>query len=130
MYFNRSNAAQNPSAAQGDEVFQKRNDPLTDLDFDSKIVDFSDVPSDTILNAVFVIKNTGDKPLIIYNVNPDCSCTGYSLSKYNIAVADTASLTLMVDTKNKHGQNVLNTTIKANTDKGLYNLRVKANVIK
>lgn len=37
--------------------------PLTTLRFDTRTVDFGNVPSDTLLEARFVLRNTGDYPL-------------------------------------------------------------------
>lgn len=54
----------------------KTNDtPLTTFSLANDIIDAGDVKQDVPAEAVFEIKNTGSKNLVIDNVAPDCHCT-------------------------------------------------------
>lgn len=102
--------------------------PLTSMEFRERVVDFGRVSADTLLCATFVARNTGAKPLVIYYVNPDCSCTGYTLSKPVVQPGDTLSIVLKLDTRHKSGLHRLYTIVRANTEDQLYRLMLKAEV--
>lgn len=42
---------------------------------DSTFKDLGDVKMGQVVEIPFIVKNTGDKPLIISSVNPGCGCT-------------------------------------------------------
>lgn len=95
---------------------------------DTQTVDFGNVPSDTLLEVRFVLRNTGDYPLVVYYVNPDCSCTGYTLSKPVARPGDTLSIALRLSTRHKIGRQKLYTVVRANTAEQMYRLLLKADV--
>lgn len=103
--------------------------PTANLFFSNKIVDFGIVPADTILEAHYMLYNVSDNLLKIENVNPDCSCTEYRLSKNIIQPNDSAMLTLILNTNNKVGKYELKTILKANTPGKMYILKMKANIL-
>lgn len=109
-------------AAAGDTT------PLATLRFDTRTIDFGNVPSDTLLATRFVLRNTGDYPLVVYYVNPDCSCTGYTLSKPVARPGDTLSIALRLSTRHKIGRQKLYTVVRANTAEQMYRLLLKADV--
>ena len=82
-----------------------------------------------VLYAKYFFKNIGKNNLIIKYVNPDCICTGYSLSNDTISPGDSAYIELQFKTENKLGQQKIFTTVSANTDTKMYALIFKANVI-
>lgn len=104
--------------------------PLSTLSIEKNAVDFGNVSGDTILSAQFILHNESLNPLIIEYVNPDCSCTNYSISKYRIESKDTATVHLNVDTRNKAGSQVLRSVIKANIKEEMYMLTLRFNVIR
>ncbi|MDD4033177.1 MAG: DUF1573 domain-containing protein [Bacteroidales bacterium] len=104
--------------------------PLSALSINKNTVNFGDISGDTVLSAQFILHNESLNPLIIEYVNPDCSCTNYSISKYRIESKDTATVHLNVDTRNKAGSQVLRSVIKANTREEMYMLTVRFNVIR
>lgn len=109
-------------------MVQKDTIPMSNLAFSLKKVSFGKVPDDTILKAKFLLYNTGEAPLKIINVNPECSCTDYQLSKSEIIVGDSALLTICVNTQNKYGKQEIRTVLKANTPESMYLLTVLADV--
>ena len=53
----------------------KEKDPLTDVIISSPTLKVGEVKKGTIIKHDFSILNVGDKPLIIYDIIPDCTCT-------------------------------------------------------
>jgi hypothetical protein len=109
---------------------EEYTNPLTTIAFDEKLIDAGDLPADTTIYQAYVLRNTGDKPLIVYNVAPDCNCTDYSLSQKIALPGDSITVNLTVEMKNKKtGMFMVNTVVKVNTEKQLYLLRLNGNVI-
>ncbi len=118
-----------PVSSQFEEETQVP-EALTSMSVDKYRVDFGDVVGDTLLQAKFTLRNSGENDLVIHYVNPDCHCTGYSLSKNVIAPSDTASLVLKFDTAGKVYEQKIVTTLSANTPDQMYRFTIKANVIR
>jgi hypothetical protein len=62
---------------------------------DKSAFDFGKVVEDQALAHTFIIKNTGEAPLIIEDVDPDCACTVPQFDK-RIAPGDTGEITLTI----------------------------------
>lgn len=101
---------------------------VAELKFLEKKIDFGSVPNDTVLTGKYDFVNPSRDTLIITSVNPDCTCTGYMLSREKIPPNDTGYITLKVSTRHKSGAVVLYSTISANTPTRLYSLKMMANV--
>lgn len=101
---------------------------ITTVKFSTKKVDFGIVPADTVLKAIFILHNTGEQCLKIESVNPDCSCTDYLLSKEIVEVGDSALLALIYNTKDKIGEQELQTIVKMNTREKFYKITLKADI--
>lgn len=85
-------------------------------------------PNQTV-QGQYALYNHGQKPLEIEYVNPDCSCTGFSLSKKLIAPGDSSLLLLNMSTKDKEGVVQVHATISANTATRLYQVTLAAIVL-
>ncbi|ALO15359.1 hypothetical protein L21SP5_01717 [Salinivirga cyanobacteriivorans] len=96
--------------------------------FKNKYQDFGVLPQDTTVSAEFYFKNTGKNKLIVDYVNPDCTCTGYEVSKDTIAVGDSAFIRLDFNTKHKYGKQKIYTIVSMNTQEELYKLMFTADV--
>ncbi len=94
----------------------------------NKVFDFGTVKSDTLLKARYYLINRGKTGIKINYVNPECSCTGYSVSNYHIKPNDSVYVDLTFDTKHKHGEQKIYTIISAETKTKMYKLTLKANV--
>jgi hypothetical protein len=81
------------------------------------------------LTARYPFVNIGSKLLTISEINPDCTCTGYYLSKKTIHPGDSAYILLKYSTRGKFGESKVYATVSANTRTRLYSLEVVANVI-
>ncbi len=87
------------------------------------------VKRDRVVEGRYIIRNTGKKNLEIEYINPDCTCTGFSLSKNRISPEDSALLILKMSTKDKEGEVQIHATISANTSTRLYQVSLVANVL-
>lgn len=68
------------------------------ITFDKTIVDYGTIKKGSDGNREFVVKNTGDKPLIISNVKPACGCTTPTWTKEPIAPGKTGRISVHYNT--------------------------------
>ena len=110
--------------------FYKKKNVLTSVFIDDKMINVGELSSDTLISRNYIMKNIGIDTLYIYSVNPDCNCTGYSLSSNFALPGDSIIINIAVDTrKKKKGRFMLNTVVEANTDKRFYKLRLSGTVL-
>lgn len=109
-------------------VIAEKKHELTSLRFENKVVDIGEISDDTTINADYIFRNTGNKPLFIYNVNPNCICTAHMLSKKAVAPNDTGKLTLIFNSKDKYGEQIIYSTLEANTMDKLYRVILKTKI--
>lgn len=72
------------------------------ITFDQTTLDYGTLKPGADGNRVFTVKNTGDKPLIISNVQPGCGCTTPEWSKEPIMPGKTGAIKVHYDT-NRQG---------------------------
>ncbi|MFP4022932.1 MAG: DUF1573 domain-containing protein [Thiohalospira sp.] len=104
------------------------NVKTTNLKFNNKYVNFGKLSVDTLVTARFDFKNTGSNPLIIYHVNPDCSCTDFYLSNDSVNPGDSAYIELVLNTEGKFGYQKIYAVVEANTKAKLYKLTLEADI--
>lgn len=68
------------------------------ISFDNTVLDYGTIKPGSDGNRVFVVKNTGDKPLIISNVKPSCGCTTPDWSKEPILPGKTGQIKVHYNT--------------------------------
>lgn len=68
------------------------------ISFDNTVLDYGTIKPGSDGNRVFVVKNTGDKPLIISNVKPSCGCTTPEWSKEPILPGKTGQIKVHYNT--------------------------------
>jgi len=117
-----------PTSNELEKLSNSDSMPLTELKFLTRRVDFNKVPVDTLLVARYPFVNIGEKDLIIMEVVPDCTCTGYTLDKKRISPGDTGTILLRYSTKDKFGEAKVYATIAANTPTRLYSLEIAASI--
>jgi hypothetical protein len=101
---------------------------LSDLRFLQRIAIFKGVPVDTLLVAKYSFINIGQNDLFINDISPDCTCTGYYLSKKMVSPGDSAYILLKYSTKDKFGESKVYATVSANTLTRLYSLEIAATI--
>jgi len=110
---------------------QNANDSLkSTIEFSKKVIDFGTLSNDTNVTAVFYIKNTGKPDLIIKEVEPECSCTGFKLDNDTILSNDSTRLLINFNTKGK-GTGLLKKVIniRSNSEKEYNTLFIKCKIV-
>lgn len=83
---------------------------------DSTFRDFGKVKEGDVLEVSFRFKNTGNKNLIISNVNPGCGCTDGQKPEGPIAPGKEGVIKAKFNSKGQHiGENRKGITVTANT---------------
>ena len=106
----------------------KEKDPLTDVIISSPTLKVGEVKKGTIIKHDFSILNVGDKPLIIYDIIPDCTCTECNLSKKLILPDDKAIISAVIDTKGKYGNSLVNIIVRDNSKEGAHRFIITGHV--
>lgn len=123
------NANQNDNGKSELIINQEANQTnLTTLKFINQTFDFGNVDKDTIIISKYYFVNTGSKTLVIEFVNPDCSCTDYSVHYKYTAPGDKGYIELKLDTSDKHGQQTIVAVAKFNTESAFYKLTLEGYV--
>lgn len=68
------------------------------ISFDKTTIDYGTIPVNADGNRVFTFKNTGDKPLILSNVQPGCGCTASEWPKEPIMPGKSAQIKVHYNT--------------------------------
>ena len=97
------------------------------LVFEHSTIDFGTIKGDSLLVADFVLTNSCDTAAYIFSVNPECTCTSYYVSKYEVLANDTALIRLTFDTKDRYGENRIYATVKDNSME-MHLLMLKVNI--
>lgn len=109
--------------------YTSKSEPLTTVVTSPVTYKVGDIPKGTVIEHIFLIKNTGDNPLVIYDIIPDCTCTDCSLSHKLVMPNEQTSITATVDTKNKNGIFIVNVIIRANSQEGAHRFSITGCVI-
>jgi len=108
-----------------------KNPKYSIISFSKTIADFGTITNDTFVKAIFYIKNIGNENLIIGDVIPECSCTGYTLDNDTIVPGDSTRLLVNFNTKGKElGLQKKVISVRTNTKKEYNSLFIKCRIIK
>lgn len=101
---------------------------ITWLDSD---MDYGKVTEGAQVAVAFRFKNTGDKPLIIYSVQPACGCTAAEPPKEPILPGKEGVIKASFNSNGRPGTNNKSIAVHANTTGGMdHNLHFKVEVTK
>lgn len=84
--------------------------------------------ADGLASHTFVIKNTGDKPLVVTRITASCGCTQPEWTKEPIAPGKTGNVKVTYNPKGRPGPFYKTISIFSNGKKGSYTLAIKGNV--
>lgn len=101
----------------------------TTMVFDKDVHDFGSVKEGEKVTYKFKFKNTGDKPLTIFDAKGSCGCTVPEYPKEPIAPGKSGEIKVEFNSKGKKGSETKYVTLTANTTPGDTRLTIKANVI-
>ncbi|MDH6344021.1 hypothetical protein M2480_002883 [Parabacteroides sp. PFB2-12] len=91
--------------------------------------DFGEVKeADGKVEHAFVIKNTGDQPLVITRVIPSCGCTTPDWTKEPIAAGKTGTIKITFDPANRPGPFAKTISVYSNGKTGSFILTIRGDV--
>ncbi|MBN2575397.1 MAG: DUF1573 domain-containing protein [Deltaproteobacteria bacterium] len=73
------------------------------IDFDSRVHDFGAVNEGAVLKHAFVVKNTGNAPLMLANVATSCGCTAAAPATDTIPPGGSAPIEVTFATRGRRG---------------------------
>ena len=95
-----------------------------------RVYNAGEVVKGEMIRAEFIVKNTGEKPLVIAKVSPACSCTVGDFTKDPIAPGKTGKIIASVDTDKINGSRVdKSVTVLANTTPRTHTLKIKGTIV-
>jgi len=77
-------------------------------------LDLGEIVRGTVVERIVTLKNVGDQPLGIIQVQPSCGCTGTLMSSNSIAPGDTGTIKISFNSKNFSGR--IDKTVTINSD--------------
>ncbi len=122
-------AATPTTTPQTPESDVKPEGPLPVAAFEQVDHDFGTVTDGQKVSYKYMVKNTGEAPLIIQSAQPSCGCTVPTFSQEPIPVGGSGFVMAEFDTSGKHGVNNKTITVTANTWPKTTTLRFKAMVL-
>ena len=102
--------------------------PMTKASFAKEEYDFGTMKKGEVVQHVYEVTNTGDKPLYINSVQPACGCTAPDYTKDAIAPGEKGQVTLSFDSKNFNGAVTKTAQVFMNAENSPVTLSFKANV--
>ncbi len=102
--------------------------PVTSISIDSDNFDFGEISDNETIVHPFIITNTGETPLIIYDSHTSCNCTTVKLPEESIAPGDSAKIDVSFNSSGRTGFQLKEITIFANVEKGSFKLYFSANI--
>lgn len=106
------------------------SDENTTININKRVCDFGDLKEDEMYNGSFIMKNTGTKVLVIYDITAECGCTVIDSYKKLVEPQDTCMIKFSFNTLGKSGIQNKTITMVTNTDPATHFLKIKANVVK
>lgn len=95
----------------------------------NEMFDAGTVVKGEVVKASFVVKNTGDAPLVISEVRPSCSCTVADKPTEPIAPGKSTTIVAKVETANVTSKSITKSvTLVTNTEGSTKVLLIKAKI--
>ncbi len=91
-------------------------------------VNFGTIDEGVEIMIPFEVKNTGDAPLIIYDVQPSCGCTVSQFPRKPINPGDTAEIKLIFNSDGYSGYQIKTAKVFTNTKDSVITLTIEGNI--
>jgi Protein of unknown function (DUF1573) len=105
----------NSPVAEANTAVAADSSNFTTIAWDSTERNFGNIKEGEKLEAVFVFKNTGDKPLIIQSAKASCGCTVAEYTKEPVAPGGSGEVKGVFDSQGKPGHQQKSIYVYANT---------------
>lgn len=99
-----------------------RSIPATTVEWTDTLKDLGKVMEGSMIQVDFPIKNTGNKLLIITDVQPSCGCTIAEKPSEPILPGDSSSIKAVFNSENRTGTNHKELKVLLNTEKRIQSL--------
>lgn len=100
------------------------------MDIDDSKKNFGFVKKGEVVRLPYVITNKGTEPLLISNVEIECSCTTAEYDKKPLLPQQSTTLTVVFDTKSTYDRQDRVVLVRSNDPDGPHKLRYKGVVLK
>jgi hypothetical protein len=97
---------------------------------DTPVFNFGTLKQGKIVRHTFILKNTGNQPLIINDVDPECGCIKINFTHNPIPPGKSGKIELVFASKHKMGQQFISTNISTNADNPTFMVYFKGEVYK
>ncbi|MBD5187021.1 MAG: DUF1573 domain-containing protein [Bacteroidales bacterium] len=77
------------------------SEPAAHLELEGRLVEVGVIPTDTIVEGVMLIRNTGDAPLVIKRIFAECGCTTPSSPKDPILPGEWGEIKVRFNSKGR-----------------------------
>ena len=100
----------------------------TSMKWQDTFIDIGTVDEGQKTPISFKFKNTGQSPLVIFEVVPTCGCTIPQFTKDPIVPGAEDSVVALFNSEGKEGPYLKSIKVRCNTDENFKNLQFKVNV--
>lgn len=102
---------------------------LGKVEFEESAYDFGQVKEGEKVTHTFVLKNTGDAPVILSKVTASCGCTQPEFSKSPVLPGKTSDIKVTFNSENQVGKQQKIITVQSNAENGLTTVQLKGEVL-
>lgn len=99
------------------------------IELSQDFFDFGEMKQKESVNTEFILKNTGDAPLLIRSAKGSCGCTVPEWPKEPVAVGDEAIIKVTFNSGNKRGKQNKTVTLVTNAIPSTKVLTIKGTVL-
>lgn len=117
-----------PANEQARRDEQVKNMPKTSMEVPDTKFNFGKIKQGDRVSHSYVIRNTGNQPLMIANVQTSCGCTAPFYPKGPILPGQSSEITLEFNSAGKKDHVLKNALIIANTDNSPFSIGFEADV--
>jgi hypothetical protein len=108
---------------------EEDDDKIAEIEFVEDFADIGTIKHGEVIAYSFQFSNTGNKPLIIFNIIAGCGCTKTKVSNEILNPGDEAYLEVVFDSKGWHGSQYKTVTVVTNSTQPKRTVTIKANVV-
>ena len=106
----------------------KKDSSYAEMKFNKEIYDFGASKKGDVLTYEFTFTNTGEDELVITEIQAECNCTKYEISKMNLQPGESATIKITLDTVTLSGLTVRKIKIFSNIKGGVKELSLTTEV--